>query len=156
MENSLQKRIRSRAIIFKGDSIVAMYRENGGRKYYTFPGGGVEGDETLKQCVTREVFEEFGLVVEPTKKVYIYENERSVEHFYVCNWLSGNIGDGKGEEFDANRNNGLYVQTSIKIADIESLPLMPPEVAKALSKDYAKSGEFLRANPVKIVGTLKT
>lgn len=147
---SEQKRRSSRAIIFKSGQMVSMYRERDGRKFYTFPGGGIEDGETEEQAVIREVFEEFGLTVEPIKKVYIYEGERSIEHFFVCKWLKGRLGDGAGEEFEADRNRGLYVQTAIDIKNIPNLPLMPPEVASALIKDYKKNGEALRSRTLKI------
>ena len=92
MEN--KKRERARAIIIRDGKMVSMYREKGDRIFYTFPGGGIEGNETEEECVVREAFEEFGLTVQPIKKLYYYENEISIEHFYLCEWLSGEVGDG--------------------------------------------------------------
>lgn len=132
-----------------------MYREREGRKFYTFPGGGIEPGETEEQCVKREVFEEFGLTVEPIKKVYTYESDRSIEYFYTCKWLAGKLGDGAGEEYETDRNRGLYVQTSIKVADIPNLPLMPPEIAEALVKDYKRKGEALRLRSKRVSGVFK-
>ena len=152
MEKTLNKRRSGRAIIFKEGKMVAMYRERDGRQYYTFPGGGIEENETEEECVKREVFEEFGLTIEPLKMVYIYENERSLEYFFTCKWLAGNIGDGAGEEYQADRNRGVYMQTEIEIANIPNLPLMPPEVVKALVEDYKKNGEKLTTKIRKING----
>ena len=81
-----KKRERARAIIFREGKFVSMYREKQGRIYYTFPGGGIEENESEEACVKREVFEEFGIIVEPIKKVYIYENKISIEHFYLAKW----------------------------------------------------------------------
>lgn len=138
------KRKRARAIIFFEDKIVSMYREFEGRIFYTFPGGGMEGNETEEECVKREVLEEFGMNVNPIKKVYVYENDISVEHFYVCEWISGEFGTGVGEEFQADRGRGVYKPTLIDISNIPSLPLMPPEVASAFFEDYIKNGKLLR------------
>ncbi len=101
------------------------------------------------------MLEEFGIVVEPIKKVYTYESERSIEYFYVCKWVSGELGTGQGEEFQAGRNNGVYKPTAIKIADIPNLPLMPPEVAEAFYKDYRKNGQEVRKAAKKINGTIR-
>lgn len=141
MENT--KTLRARAIIFKGDEIVAMYRERENRVFYSLPGGGAEGDETLEDCVKREVLEEFGIIVEPIKQVYIYHNPRSIEYFYICNWISGEFGSGNGEEFSPTQTNGVYKPTFIKINEIPNLPLMPPEVAVELYADYKSNGESL-------------
>ncbi len=141
---SEEKRTRVRAIILQDEKIISMYREKENRVFYTFPGGGLEGNESEIDCVKREVFEEFGIVVKPIKKVYIYENERSIEHFYICEHISGDFGTGEGEEYDKNQANGLYRPTIINIKDIKNLPLMPPEVAQAFYEDYIKNGKKLR------------
>ena len=71
----MEKRIRARAIIINNGKLVSMYREREGRRFYTFPGGGMEGNETEEECVKREVFEEFGLIVKPIKSVGFFETE---------------------------------------------------------------------------------
>ncbi len=141
MENT--KTLRARAIIFKGDELIAMYRERDDRVFYSLPGGGVENNESLEDCVKREVLEEFGIVVEPIKQVYIYHNPRSIEYFYTCKWVGGEFGSGKGEEFLPTQTNGVYKPTFIKINKIPTLPLMPPEVATELFADYTNNGENL-------------
>lgn len=150
-----EKRARARAIIIHEGKMVSMYRERQGRVFYTFPGGGMEGTETEEECVKREVFEEFGLIVKPIKKVYIYENKNSIEHFYIADWLSGEFGSGEGEEFEKNRNNGVYIPKLIEISDIPNIPLMPPEVASAFYDDYTKNGKDLRNDVKFIVGEIK-
>ena len=150
-----KKRERARAIIVRDGKFVSMYREKQGRIYYTFPGGGIEENESEEACVKREVFEEFGIIVEPIKKVYIYENKFSKEHFYLAKWLSGEFGSGKGEEFQENQNNGIYIPKLIEISDIPKLPLMPPEVASAFYDDYIRNGKDLRNDVKFIYGEIK-
>ncbi len=152
MEN---KRRRVRAIIIKDGKIVSMYREREGRIFYTFPGGGMEGNETEEDCVKREVMEEFGLTVSPIKKVYTYESQSSVEHFYVVDWVSGEFGTGKGEEYQPDRNNGVYIPKFIEIKDIPNLPLMPPEVAMAFYEDFVENGEKVRDDVKFLLGEIK-
>ena len=53
-----KKRISARAIIIYEDKIVTMYREVKGRKYYTFPGGHIEQNESEQECVKREIFKD--------------------------------------------------------------------------------------------------
>ena len=150
-----EKRIRTRAIIMHDNKIVSMYREREGRVFYTFPGGGQEGNESEEECVIREVYEEFGITIKPIKKVYTYENQNSIEHFYIADWLSGEFGSGNGEEYQENRNNGIYIPKFIEINEIPNLPLMPPEVASAFYIDYMKNGKNLREDVKFIFGELK-
>ncbi|MBR2909713.1 MAG: NUDIX domain-containing protein [Clostridia bacterium] len=141
---SENKRARVRGIIINNNKLASMYRERDGEIYYTFPGGGLEGEETETQGVIREVYEEFGITVKPIKKVYTYENKINIESFYLCEWISGEFGTGNGEEFDKNNKNGLYKPTWINILDIPKLPLMPPEIASAFYEDYTRNGESVR------------
>lgn len=150
-----EKRVRSRAIVIHEEKIVSMYRERQGRIFYTFPGGGKEGNESEEDCVKREVFEEFGLIIQPIKKVYVYENQNSIEHFYVAKWISGKFGSGEGEEFKENQTNGIYIPKFIKISDIPNLPLMPPEVASVFYDDYMKNRQELRKDVKFIMGEIK-
>jgi len=150
-----EKRIRTRAIIMHDNKIISMYREREGRVFYTFPGGGQEGNESEEECVIREVYEEFGITIKPIKKVYTYENQNSIEHFYIADWLSGEFGSGNGEEYQENRNNGIYIPKFIEISEIPNLPLMPPEVASAFYIDYMKNGKNLREDVKFIIGELK-
>ena len=143
----VSKRKRARAIVIYNGKLVSMYREFDDRSFYVFPGGGMEDNESEEECVIREVYEEFGITVNPIKKVYVYENERSIEYFYLCDWISGEFGTGVGEEFDVNSNKeGVYIPKLIEISDIPNLPLMPKEVASSFYEDYINNGIKIRDN----------
>ena len=150
-----EKRQRARAIIFCEDKIISMYREREGRIFYTFPGGGMEDVESEEDCVKREVFEEFGIKVKPIKKVYISESQISISHYYICEWISGEFGTGKGEEYEENNTNGVYKPTMIRILDIPNLPLKPDEVAVTFYNDYIKNGKELRNDIKYMIGEIK-
>ena len=151
----MRKRVRCRAIICVDDKIVSMYREREDRIFYTFPGGGMEENENEEICVKREVMEEFGISIEPIKKVYIYENEISLEHFYIAKYISGEFGTGTGEEFQDTKNNGVYIPKLIDIKDIPHIPLMPHEIAEQFYNDYISNGEEIRKDILYIEGKLK-
>jgi len=150
-----EKRIRARAIIIHEGKIISMYRERQGDVFYTFPGGGIEKGETIEDCVKREVFEEFGIVIKPLKKVYICENQISISHYFLAEWVSGEFGTGEGEEFQENNDNGKYVPMFINISDIPNLPLKPSEVAEVFYDDYMKNGKNLRDDVKFILGEIK-
>lgn len=145
----MSKRRSCRAIIIDNNSLVTMYREREDRVYYTFPGGGMEDNESYDSCVIRECKEEFGINVEPVKHVYTYENDKTIQYFYLCNWIDGELGSGEGEEFQADRNRGVYMPTMMPLTEMSNLPLMPPEVAKALVEDLKTYGVQL-SNEVRV------
>ncbi len=136
----MEKRESCRAIIFNEGKLVAMYREKNDRVYYTFPGGGKNEGESLEACVIREVEEEFGMNVKPIREVYHYEDEKTIQHFFLCDWLSGEFGSGVGEEFQLDRNKGVYIPMLIECKNLVNLPLMPPEIKDNLVKDLNKFG----------------
>lgn len=139
----MSKRISCRAIVIDQNKLVTMYREKEDRVYYTFPGGGRDEGESNEDCVVREALEEFGITVKPIKHVYTYENEKTIQYFYTCEWVDGALGTGEGEEFAPDRNRGIYVPTLMPVENIAKSPLMPPEVANALVEDLAKYGAEL-------------
>ena len=141
-----------RAIIFHDNKLIVMYREKNDRAYFTFPGGGKEENETNEECVKRECLEEFGITVEPQKEVYTYKDEKSLQHFYLCNWVGGELGSGQGEEFAPDRNSGVYIPTMMPKEDIGKLPLMPPEIAKGIAEDLNFNVDLLKQNTKVIEG----
>ena len=70
----MEERIRLAGIIPMKDGFVFMHRtnvvSNPIKDYYTFPGGGREGNETFEEGVKREVKEEFGIDVEVKELLY--------------------------------------------------------------------------------------
>ena len=71
--------------------------------------------------------------------------EKSIEYFYLCEWISGEFGTGVGEEFDVNSNKeGVYIPKLIEIKDIPNLPLMPAEIADLFYEDYKSNGLKIR------------
>jgi 8-oxo-dGTP diphosphatase len=52
-------------LLQKGDNILLLKRQNTGYKdgKYGFPGGSVDGDETILQAAIREAYEEVGVVI---------------------------------------------------------------------------------------------
>ncbi|MFC2057609.1 (deoxy)nucleoside triphosphate pyrophosphohydrolase [Campylobacterota bacterium] len=69
------------AAIIKKDNTILVARRAPGEKlegFWEFPGGKVEDEETLQDCLEREMEEEFGLITksgeELTSSIYKYEH----------------------------------------------------------------------------------
>ena len=132
-----------RGIIIKDNKLVVMEREKNGRKYCTFPGGHVEENETNEECVVRELMEEFGIVVKPKKLIYGFENKGSIQGFFVLDWISGDIHKTDGEEYQENRNGGLYNPTMINLNELIEKNLVPEEISTTLLSDLKIYGKEL-------------
>ena len=103
------ERIRVAGIIKINGGYTFMHRKNvikrkDFREYYTFPGGGLEENETLEEGVKREIKEEFGIKVKVIKKLYEMYSEKfnQREYFFLCEYESGVFGTGNGPEFSGN------------------------------------------------------
>lgn len=145
----MEKRKSCRAVVFIDGKLVTMKRIKDDRLYYTFAGGGLEDNETNESCVIRECLEEFGIEVKPIRHLYTYEDTKTIQYFYLCDYLYGSFGSGVGEEFMSVRNRGTYMPTLVDFKNIANIPLMPPEIAKAvvldgvnLYKDYKEDVKF--------------
>ena len=57
-------RIRAAALVLRGDEVLLVRHQKGGRTYWLLPGGGVEFGEPAPEAARREVQEETGLEVE--------------------------------------------------------------------------------------------
>lgn len=114
--------------------------------YYTFPGGGREGNETLEDGTKREIKEEFGIDVEVVKQLYSLENGgvNKKEYFYLCKYIGGKFGTGDGPEFSNDPkyvDRGQYIPEIIDRKDIEKITLLPTEIRDKFVEDV-KSNKF--------------
>ena len=65
----MKHRIRAAAIIVGDDRLLLVkhVHPQTGETWWVPPGGGLEGTETIHECVKREVYEETGLTIETGK-----------------------------------------------------------------------------------------
>ena len=137
---------RYRAIIIKDGKLVVMERHKNGRHYFVFPGGGREGNETEAECCEREVLEEFGITVKAQQMIYFMEQSGTLQGFFVCEWISGQIHKTDAVEYTSYQPEvyGTYNPTTIKLSEIKNYPtLYPKEIAEQLKKDLKKFGTKL-------------
>lgn len=144
MNNGGKMRIRLAGIIPIEDGFAFMHRVGVKNHpigdYYTFPGGGQEGNETLEEGTIREIKEEFGIDVEIVKKLYELENGEinKKEYFFLCKYIGGKFGTGEGPEFSGDpkyEERGKYIPEIIKREDVEKIVLLPTEIRDKFVKD---------------------
>ena len=114
--------------------------------YYTFPGGGREGEETLEEGAIREIKEEFGIDVEVVRKLYETENKEKEmkEYFFLCKYIGGEFGTGTGPEFTGDpkyAHKGQYLPEIISREDVENITLLPYVIRDKFVEDI-KNGRI--------------
>lgn len=134
----MSKPIRAVAIIINDNNVLLMWRKNQGKKYYIFPGGGVEENETVEEAVLREVREETTLKVRIEKQLYHhhYIND-SDQYFYLCSYLSGvpTLGEANEKEDMLKDAGNFYQPVWMKIENLKKLLLYPLEIRDWLLED---------------------
>lgn len=98
-----------------GEVLIARRRVHEfGAGLWEFPGGKVEEGELVPDAVTRELEEEFGIVVRPNRELLNKQHdygEFAVDlHFWQCEWLAGNVEakEGHGWHWVAVADLGKY------------------------------------------------
>ena len=143
------KRVRCAGLVRIDGKIALMHRTNVQMtpgepnkpygEYYVFPGGGLEGEESMFEATERELFEELGIKVKAKRDLYYKEvSENQVEYLLEFEYLSGEFGTGTGPEFSndpAYSHRGNFIPTLVEPDDIESLRLLPVEFKEQLVQD---------------------
>ena len=66
-------RVKARALIWIERRLIVAQQQRRGRTELSLPGGRVNDHESVLDALTREVLEETGLEVEPSRLVYVFE-----------------------------------------------------------------------------------
>lgn len=85
-ENASKIRVACRGIVIEKGMILLSYEAN--TDQWFIPGGGLEDSESLEACCIRELREETGYIVKPTRHYLtiheFYEEWHFVSHYFIC------------------------------------------------------------------------
>jgi len=102
--------------------------------FWCCPGGQVEEGEAHEQALVRECREELGLEVKPVKILAEIASQKpetkgQIEYFYLCEIKSGELGSGRGPEYEKDSGYiGAYNPEWIDISSISSLDFRPRQL----------------------------
>jgi 8-oxo-dGTP pyrophosphatase MutT (NUDIX family) len=125
-----------RSIIIKENEIAMVYSKK--YDYYKFPGGGIEADESQKEALIRETFEETGLTIIPTsiqeygvvhriqkgekESIFIQDN-----YYYLCD-VQSSVGIQQLNDYEADESFTLvYIKPIIAIKTNREKPHGPKD-----------------------------
>ena len=111
LKNKCTKKVRGIILNEMGQILLLFSKKHNG---YSIPGGTVEANESIKETVIREVYEETGAEIIPikivgkyyhTSKNFIYDNvifdSNRVDYFYFCKFKGFKVNNlGLQGEFD--------------------------------------------------------
>jgi len=116
------KIIKCRGVILHEDKMFVV-RHGLHRDFYTSPGGHLEGEESPKECIEREIFEEFGIKSEVGKLLYIYQFSDQDKSFLEFFFEIKNGVDFKNlDESKIDKNEIFEIIWVSKDSDIKILP----------------------------------
>lgn len=131
-----------RGIIKKEDGIILIHRikrkkDGTYREYYVVPGGKMEKNETEEETVIREVKEEVGIIIKPFKKMFEYNSDydNSIQKFYLCEYIKGEIGTGNGPELNNKLEDEVFEIVIIKKNEIANINLVPEEIKDIILRE---------------------
>jgi mutator protein MutT len=134
----LKRKVRAVAIIISDQQVVLMERKKQNQHYFVFPGGGVESGESVKQAVLREVKEETGMKVKPTKLIYHHHYiGHSDQYFYLCQHLSGEpkLGNFNEKQDMQQHDDQFYLPQWVRLDQLEQMLVYPLEIRDWLLND---------------------
>jgi len=143
------KRIRCAGLVKIDGKFAFMHRTNvepskietnrPSGEYYVFPGGGLEGEESMFEATERELLEELGIKVKAKEELYYKEiSETLDEYVFLCEYIGGDFGTGDGPEFSNNpeyKNRGNYFPVLVLPEEVKEIPLIPKEFKEQLVQD---------------------
>ena len=137
-------RITGRAVIVENDAFLLIKYVDDVGPHYNFPGGGVEGLESIEQTVAREAMEEACVEVEIGRLLTVYEyspNECAslfgptpgLSLFFECSLRAGNR-PAMPEKPDPNQVDVEWVPFD-RVADIMLIPNLGAQMVRYFCDD---------------------
>lgn len=122
--NSL-KIIKCRGIIVHEDKMFVV-KHGLHKNFYASPGGHLEGDESPKECIERELFEEFGVKAEVGKLLYVNQFSDPDKSFIEFFFEIKNAKDFKN--LDENKIDKKEIFDMVWVSRDNNLNIMPEKL----------------------------
>lgn len=128
---------RAAVIIIKNQKILLMHRIKNSRKYYSFPGGTIEKDESPETAAIREIGEETNLDIILDKLLWEYEDEYHCGYYFLAKKFSGEMKLGGPEAARRNKDNQYNLEW-LGLKNLDNILLYPIEIAKKVKEAFIK------------------
>lgn len=130
-------------ICIKNDSILLIYRINRERdfhqEYYVFPGGKVEGDESIEKTILKE-FDEVSVKVSMGELFHTNEDGEDGEYYYICEHIIGEpaLTKRSNETEAMEEGEQFYSPVWVPLSDLEALIVYPETVKNKVISELSE------------------
>jgi ADP-ribose pyrophosphatase YjhB (NUDIX family) len=125
-----------RAILIRGDTLLAMKRNKFGMQYYTLVGGGVDLGEDAETALRRELREETGLNVGSVRLVFIEDagDLYGEQYVYLCEDMGGEprLSPDSEESLISAQGQNTYEPLWLPLKDVPDVSFRSSSVREAL------------------------
>lgn len=127
---------RAAVLIVQDGCVALIERRHAGERYYLFPGGTVESDETAREAAAREAHEELGLLVEVGRLVAEVSYQGTAQYYFLAEVRGGDFSTGQGAELrgGAPPENGTYAPIWLPLDGLPRRPVYPRSVAEIVTR----------------------
>lgn len=135
----ISMKITVRAFIYNNSSLLLCKNKASKDNFWCLPGGRLEGDETLKEGLVRELFEEFGIKAEVGQLINIREFKLDGTNYIEFYFHIKNSQDFGSINLE-NASHGFEIEelAYFTIDEIKGLNLKPEKLKELLPKYIAK------------------
>ena len=135
---------RGRVVIVEEGRVALIERVRGGRRYFLFPGGGVEGDESPAEAAVREAREELGVEVALEGLLYAETFAGTELSYFGARIEGGTFGTGAWPDHDGRDEldrlrAGSYRAVWLPLAQLLGHDVRPPALARRLAREETAS-----------------
>lgn len=145
----------ARAILIENDMMLVMERIKNNQRYFTLVGGRKNDNETIEQCLVREIREETGLEITDYSQVYYEPHTEPYNNQYIFICTVAPHADIKLGEYseEAQLNQNPYQENKhtpmwVPVKSFATLPFRTPQlqeyIVKALKKGFPREIVNLR------------
>lgn len=138
-------RISARGIIVYDNNLLVIHRDKFGDQYYTLPGGGLDINETIENCLRREVLEETSIQITDLKLVFIEDDKfYGRQNIFLAKYLSGQIAlNPNSSEYKINQlGKNIYTPKWLAVSDLAKVNFKTPKLQQAILNLLANNLEF--------------